>query len=246
MPHRPLWVAHRGASREHRENTLAAFARALELGADAIELDVHLTSDGIPVVHHDPEVRTGDSTIPIASSTLADLRKGGIAHGPHIPTLAETCDLVGGRAELLVELKGTGIERAVITALRDHRGPWAVHSFDHAAIARVAAAFPATRRGLLYDTNPIDLPADVARAAAHDVWPRVDLATLALVDHAHALGLRVIAWTVNDPARGAALAADGVDGLCTDDVRWLRDLQDLHFPTPFHPQGGPFSRCEPH
>lgn len=224
MPHRPLWVAHRGASREHRENTLAAFARALALGADAIELDVHVTRDAVPVVHHDPDVRLGDSTLPIAATTLADLRQAGMGHGAEIPTLEETCELVGARAELLVELKGANVESAVVDTLRRHAGSYAVHSFDHAAIARVAAAAPAVRRGLLYDVAPVDLAGDVHRAAAHDLWPRADLATDALVREAHALGLRVIAWTVNDPAHGSALVANGVDALCTDDVRWLRDL----------------------
>lgn len=222
MPHHPLWVAHRGASREHRENTLAAFSRALELGADAIELDVRCTADGVVVVHHDADVVTGGTPAPIASITAAALRVIDLGDGERIPTLDEVCDLVGGSAELFVEIKGTGIETQVIAALRRHSGPVAIHSFDHDAIARAAALAPHVRRGVLFDAAPTDLAGTVARTGAHDLWPRGDLATAALVDEAHALGMRVIVWTINDPADGAVLIARGVDGICTDDVRWLR------------------------
>lgn len=222
VPHRPLRIAHRGASREFRENTLPAFARALALGADAIELDVHVTRDGIPVVHHDFDVHAGGGTaIPIIGATLDELREVDLGGGTRIPTLAEVARVVGSSAELLVELKGHGVEEGVVTCLARHTGPWALHSFDHIAIERVAVRWPSLRRGLLFDRTPEDLPGSVARAAALDVWPRGDLATPQFVEAAHALGLRVIAWTVNDPADGALLMERGVDGICTDDVSWL-------------------------
>ena len=225
MPHRPLRIAHRGASREFRENTLPAFARALALGADAIELDVHVTRDGVVVVHHDFDVRVaGGTAVPIAGATLHELQQVDVGGGTRIPTLADVADLVGASAELLVDLKGHGVEEAVVACLTGHTGPYALHSFDHAAIERVVARWPSIRRGLLFDDAPADLAASVARAGALDVWPRGDLATPGFVDDAHRLGLRVIAWTVNDPADAATLAARGVDGICTDDVSLLAGL----------------------
>lgn len=224
MPHHPLWVAHRGASREHRENTLAAFSRALELGADAIELDVRCTADGVVVVHHDADVVTAGTCVAIADAPFAALQDIDLGDGERIPTLDDVCDLVGGSAELFVEIKGPGIEAQVLAALRRHGGPVAIHSFDHDAIARAAQLAPHARRGILFDAAPADLAATVARTRAHDLWPRGDLATAELVQEAHALGLRVIAWTINDPADGATLIGRGVDGICTDDVRWLRGI----------------------
>lgn len=221
MPHHPLWVAHRGASREHRENTLEAFRRAVELGADAIELDVHTTRDGAVVVHHDFDVAAPEGPMAIATAPLATIRAIDLGGGARVPTLDEVFDAVGGGAELLVELKGRGIAATVVEGLLRHRDAYAVHSFDHLAIERVAARWPAVRRGLLFDEAPSDLQGSVARTGAHDFWPRGDLATSALVSEAHALGLRVIAWTVNDPSHARELTARGVDGLCTDDVRWL-------------------------
>ncbi len=225
MPHHPMWVAHRGASREHRENTLAAFARALELGADAIELDVHCSADGHIIVHHDPDVVHGGARLSIASAALDDIQAIDLGDGERIPTLEEVSELVGGSAELFVEIKGAGIEAQVIEALRRHSGPVAVHSFDHAAIERAAELAPHVRRGLLFDTPPDSLEAAVTRTNAHDAWLRGDLATEQLVQEAHSLGLRVIAWTINDPQDGATLISRGVDGICTDDVSWLRGAQ---------------------
>lgn len=220
MTHRPLRIAHRGASREFRENTMAAFTRALALGADGIELDVHVTSDGMVVVHHDPHVEVGGSSMAIADAPAEVVARAG-DDATRIPRLDEVLDLVGDRAELFVEIKGAAIEDAVLRCLEGHTGRFAVHSFDHDAIERVARRAPHVRRGLLFDEPPVALAAHIVRAGAHDVWPRFDLATSPFIGEAHALGARVIAWTVNDPAVGAELSARGVDGLCTDDVRWF-------------------------
>jgi len=221
VPKRTLAIAHRGASAEFPENTIPAFARALELGADGIELDVHTTGDGIVVVHHDFDVQVGASRLPIAAASLAELRALQPSDEHRIPTLREVCELVGSRATLYVELKGADVEEAVLDTLRDHVGPFALHSFDHAAIERVAARAPHVRRGLLFDAPPAELVALVTRTGAHELWPRFDLATPEFIATAHALGTSVIAWTVNDSSIAARLTAAGVDGICTDDVRAL-------------------------
>lgn len=223
MP-QPLWIAHRGASREQRENTIPAFSRALELGVDGIELDVHSTRDGHVVVHHDPDVRSGDRLLPISDSTLSSLREVDVGSGERIPTLDEVLELVGRKAELLVELKGSGIEAAVASCIRRHPATCAVHSFDHRAVERVAARWPELRRGLLFDHPPRDLVGSMRRAAAADVWARLDVTTPALVDEGHALGARIIVWTVNDPAQAATLVAYGADAICTDDVAAVRPI----------------------
>src|SRR5690242_17262551 len=95
----PTIIAHRGASREAPENTLAAFARALALGADGIELDVHRTADGGVVVHHDPAPRPGEgtggaATRPFLESTLSEVRQLRVAGREPVPTLQEVLELV--------------------------------------------------------------------------------------------------------------------------------------------------------
>src|SRR6476620_5804061 len=92
MPARPEIIAHRGLPHEHPENSLEGFAAALALGVDAIELDVHLTADGVPVVHHDPTLGRPSAGSPldgrpIAALTLAELRTHRLADGGGVPTL---------------------------------------------------------------------------------------------------------------------------------------------------------------
>ncbi|HEX6600242.1 MAG TPA: glycerophosphodiester phosphodiesterase [Gemmatimonadaceae bacterium] len=213
MPPHPLRIAHRGLSRLARENTLPAFALALEAGADGIELDVHATRDGVVVVHHDPDVAEG---LAIATQTFAAVRS---ATDAAVPTLAEVCELVAGRAELFVEIKGAGIEEQVLEVVRQYDGPFAIHSFDHALVARLRRADETIRLGVLFEDAIPDIAALMNATGARDVWPHAPLVTEALVETVHAASGRVIVWTVNAPTEVERLTALGVDGLCGDDVR---------------------------
>jgi glycerophosphoryl diester phosphodiesterase len=224
----PELVAHRGASHERPENTLAAFAVALDRLADAIELDVHATSDGVVVVHHDP-IPHGHypdgrrERRPIAELRYIELSTLRIA-GEAIPTLRDVLSLVGSRATVYVEIKGRGIERQVVDVVRGTTVRCAIHSFDHAAIGRVRELAPEIPRGLLFDHGDADeMLREMAVHEARDLWPEASLIDSALVTAAHRAGKRVVAWTVDDPQLAAYLAAIGVDGLCTDDVPLVGD-----------------------
>ncbi len=198
------------------ENTLPSFALALDAGADGLELDVHATRDGVVVVHHDAEL--ADGTV-IADSTAADLLGRTLAPQARVPTLRELCDMVRGNVELFVEVKGKDIEQEVLAVLQEYRGAFAIHSFDHALIARTHALDPDVRLGVLFEDRAPELPALIERTGARDVWPHFPLVSPQLVASAHAAGARVIPWTVNTSADAARLSALGVDGLCGDDVR---------------------------
>jgi glycerophosphoryl diester phosphodiesterase len=215
MAESPLRIAHRGLPRRARENTLPSFALAIESGADGLELDVHATADGVVVVHHDAELPDGPA---IAGLTLAELRRHDAAPGVPIPTLQELCDLVHGRVTLFIEIKGAGIERLVLAALDGYEGERAIHSFDHAMIARIHAIDSALRLGILLERAPREVARTMAETGALDVWPHWPLVTSSLVAETHAAGGRVIPWTVNDAVQAQSLAALGVDGLCGDDV----------------------------
>jgi len=218
-------VAHRGAKRERPENTLAAFARAIELGADALELDVHATRDGVVVVHHDPVPHTagtdGELPRPIAECTARELTSFQV-DGEPIPTLDSVLELAAGRVRVYVEIKGAGIEREVVRAVRASRAVCAIHSFDHAAIGRVRALAPEIPRGLLFERAGVDMLASLIQYDARDLWPHVSLVDEGLVEGAHRMGRRVVVWTVNEPADASRLASVGVDALCGDDVPLLR------------------------
>jgi len=217
-------VAHRGSPRQKLENTLPSFEAALANGADAIELDVHVSSDGVVVVHHDATAKGHD----IASSTWGVLSELDFGGGARIPRLADVLRLVGARATVYIELKGAGVERPAIAVAKAEGLRYAVHSFDHATVERAAEIAPEISRGVLLDRGTPDpvaaMRAAVKRTLARDVWPHESLVTQAFVDAARQLGARIIVWTVNDEAMARRLIHFGVDAICSDDVRMLVNL----------------------
>jgi glycerophosphoryl diester phosphodiesterase len=222
-------IAHRGANREKPENTLAAFQRALDLGADGVELDVHCTTDGEVVVHHDavPRAAPAEPSLvgrPIAALTTAELATFRLADGAAIPTLDDVAQLLRARAALYCELKGAGTAEPSLKVLRRHGGPSAVHAFDHRLVAAAAQFAPEIPRGVLEVSRHLDPAASPQSVGARDLWQLVEYVDEALVRSVHAAGCRVIAWTANTPEAIERLASWGVDGLCTDDVALARQV----------------------
>lgn len=217
-------IAHRGASAEWYENTLRAFNVALDRGADAVELDVHLSRDGEVVVHHDPEV----DGRPISSTDWADLAEIELPYMERIPRLEDVLRAVGDRLEVYIELKGESVGDAAIEVARRHCRRFAVHSFDHAAVKRARKSSVDVPRGFLLDhgtPNPIEaLELGCERLKARDVWPHFSLVDTTFVAAAHRLRARVLVWTVNTREDAERMCRLGVDGICTDDVRLLKGL----------------------
>lgn len=217
-------VGHRGAPRERTENTLAGFLLALERGADAVELDVHVTHDGEVVVHHDPAVNRKA----ISRTTWRDLSQIDLGNGDRIPRLREVLEAIGRRATVYIELKGRAEEDQVIDVAKQFGHKYALHSFDHDAIARVAEKAPGVPRGVLLDRGT-RRATDVLRQAVErmrprDVWPHWSLVNEQFMRVAHELKTRVVVWTVNSPGTAEILVSLGADALCTDDVQILANL----------------------
>jgi glycerophosphoryl diester phosphodiesterase len=217
-------IGHRGIPAERLENTLSGFVLAMDLGADAVELDAHVSADGTVVVHHDETI----SGRPIASMTWKELQSVDLGGGVRVPTLDEVLVAAANRATVYVELKGSGIEESVATVVRRHTTAVALHSFDHAAVERASRFAPELPRGILLEsgvTNPVQaMRRAVERTGARDVWPHWSLVSADLVKAAGDLGARIIVWTVNTPQRASHLHSLGVAGICTDDVRILANL----------------------
>jgi glycerophosphoryl diester phosphodiesterase len=221
-------IAHRGAKRELPENSVAAFRRAFERGADAIELDVHATRDGVVVVHHDPTIRLPAvrGKCAIAETSWDDLRRVELAPGIGVPRLTDVLAMTPANKTVYVEIKGEKIEAAVVAVIGQSSIRCAVHSFDHLAIARCRELAPDLPRGILFDDGPAGAMIGALEAAgARDLWPRWSLIDASLVAQAHDAGARVIAWTVNSVSAARSLIEIGTDGLCTDDVRLLDNLR---------------------
>lgn len=193
---RPLVIAHRGASSELPENTLPAFERAIELGADFVELDVRPRSNGELVVTHDPPGKRR-----------------------RVPTLVEALDLCRGRIGVMVELKSPYryrrhrfVERTLELLDKDD----VVVCFEPGATARVRALRPELRTVQHVAFVPMRL------AAARGCWA-IGLderrATPRAIRAAKRLGLAATVYTVNDEERMLELAALGVTGIFTDRPR---------------------------
>jgi glycerophosphoryl diester phosphodiesterase len=193
---RPLVIAHRGASGERRENSLAAFARAIEAGADFVELDVHPWGERELLVSHDPPRGRG-----------------------RLASLAEVLALCGRQIGVMVELKtpyryrGSDFVARVLELLDDEA---VVVCFEPGAIAAVRRRRPRLRTMQHLASVPL------AVAAAAGCWA-VGLeqrrAGAAPVRRAQALGLKVAVYTVNEPARMLELCELGVEAIFTDDPR---------------------------
>jgi glycerophosphoryl diester phosphodiesterase len=193
---RPFVIAHRGASAELPENTLPAFERAIELGADFVELDVHPAPDGRLVVTHDrPRARAG------------------------LPSLADVLDLCRGRIGVMVELKTPyrhRRHRLVERTLELLDDDAVVVCFEPGAIARVRTLRPELRTVQHVAFVPMRL------AAARGCWAvgfDNRRATARAIRAAQRLGLETTVYTVNDESRMLELAALGVSGIFTDRPR---------------------------
>jgi len=213
MP-RPLVIAHRGASGYECENSRAAFRRALTLGADGVELDVHATRDGAMVVHHDPEI---PGYGPIAELSGPRVRQARIANGETLPLLSEILDLLVD-LEVWVEVKSLPArhDAALLAVLA--RGPaphrTAVHSFDHRIVGRLGKCEPSLRRGILlssYLEDPVAALRAVGATALWQEWHQVDRV---LLDRVHGMGGTVVAWTVDQAVEVGRLTRLGVDAIC--------------------------------
>lgn len=220
-------IGHRGAKREHPENTIAAFEAAFARGADAVELDVHATKDRTVIVHHDAILGRsfGDlGGVPVEDVTWDAIEQAAPSVSLRLPRLSEVIAIVPKGRTVYVEIKGIGIEQEVADVLAGTRVRCAVHSFDHGAVRRMRKLAPAIPRGILFDHYPEDVVASMRAAGARDVWPEAALIDAALVRAVHSEGGRVLAWTVNDRDLATRLIELGVDGVCSDDVRLLDGL----------------------
>jgi glycerophosphoryl diester phosphodiesterase len=211
---RAMVTAHRGVAAGAAENTIAAFTKAIDVGADMIEFDVRRTRDGELIAFHDATIRG----VPVSRLSRDEIEA---AAGVRPPLLAEVLQACAGRIRLDVELKEDGYVQDVITVLRAGCEPdqMIVTSFLPAVVAQVKAAFPEVKTGLLVGDGgslanlPARLrelyPVAVARRAGADyLAPHYRLAALGVLRRAAAAGLPCLLWTVNSPAVIRRYAAD--------------------------------------
>jgi glycerophosphoryl diester phosphodiesterase len=214
---------HRGAAGHEPENTLRSVRKALELGADGIEVDAHFVDDHLIVIHDDTLDRTTNGKGAVAGKSFAHIRSLDAGLGERIPTLSEVFDAVSHRAIVNVELKGAGTASPVVNLIDEYvrQRSWRyedflVSSFDHDRIREAKALRPEIRVSALIDKVPRRLTEFAERLGASSVNLSRRCVTQALVEDAHRRGLKVFVYTINDPREILRMDALGVDGVFSD------------------------------
>lgn len=251
VPIRPLVIAHRGESYDAPENTLAAVKLAWERGADAVEIDVHLTKNGqIVVIHDENTLRTAHTYGTVSSQTLEELRrldvgayKGKQWATEQIPTLGEVLDTVPTGKQLFIEIKS---DARILEALKSVLGNSSTSSEQVVLIGKDLKTMGAIKKDLpVYEVYWVCAMKDEKdmHAGAHpgegliararqagldgldiEASKKVDADFIARVTSG---GMKLYVWTVNDPVEARRFFEGGVDGIATDRAQWLKaTLQD--------------------
>jgi glycerophosphoryl diester phosphodiesterase len=242
LQHSCLVVAHRGASQTEPENTLIAFDAALRAGADAVELDVRLTADGIPVVLHDPDVSaTTDGTGLVHTLTLAEVKRldasGGRGPRQEVPTLPEALEVAGRHPGAAVDLEIKNLpgepafdsaKEAILLSCLDalsasgFSGEILISSFNWLTLERSKELAPDLATGFL-TIGLIDARAALVYAVQHGhdfvlpQTPAVLAAGEAFVQEAHGEGIRVGTWVADDEVLLATLFGWELDAVASND-----------------------------
>lgn len=218
-----LCFAHRGASGHEPENTLSAVEKAIDLGADWIEVDVYAVERELIVIHDERLDRTTNGTGLVMDTTLECLRSLDAGKGQRVPTLREVFDCVDRRAGINVELKGSETAGLVVSLINEYVTAWKwrsdqfiVSSFHRRELGKVRKLDPDIRIGIVIGGFHRPYKKFVTQFTTYSVHPRVDLVNADFVRTAHERGLKVFVYTVNHPEDIARMAAVGVDGIFTD------------------------------
>ncbi|MGL6415239.1 glycerophosphodiester phosphodiesterase [Aeromonas veronii] len=216
-------IAHRGASGLAPENTLKAMTKALELGVSAIEIDVQ-AADGELWVFHDRRLeRCTNGKGVLTEQSRSYLEQLDAGEGEVIPTLWQVMEIIAGRCELHVELKGADTADAVAALTRRAEAElgftpaqWVVSSFHHPELVRFAALRPDIRLGALTANLPLNLAQFADELGAWSLNCDVDFVDRILVEDAHQRGLRVLVYTIDYQEDYEKLASMRVDGIFTN------------------------------
>ena len=225
-----LVIAHRGSTSAILENTLRGIGRALAVGVDAIEVDVRLSADGVPVLLHDPTLdRTTDGRGPVSAQPVAALRRLAAGGDEPVPTLAEALTTIGNRTDLIIELKGGGpggirLADRVVTEVRRQdrsRDVW-LWSFDSDILARLDIVARDLRIvHLCYEPNAEVVNRSRALRLA-GIAMQYEHASPPTVAALHDEGFATFVWTVNDPVDLARLVRLPLMGIVSDDPERVR------------------------
>ena len=213
-----MHIGHRGARAYEPENTLRSFRKALEIGVDAIELDVRKTTDNHLVVIHDADVnRTTNGKGLVADLTLKEIKELSTEKGEKIPTFEEALDCIEGKAKILIELKEQDTEKQVLSAVASKKldKNVVIISFLEEALKKTRELNAEIETGLIYAKHAH--PEETAlKLKAQYLIALYRFTHTTNVEKAHKNGLKIIVWTINTKEEAEEYAKKGVDGIATD------------------------------
>lgn len=232
---RVMNIAHRGASRYAPQNTMAAFKKAIEIGVDAIELDVHFSKDRrIVVIHDDTVDRTTDGTGAVNEFTLAELKKLDAGSyfseefiGQRIPTIEEVFEGVAGRTGLCIEIKEEGVAEALVPVIEEYDGVGGttVTSGSFESIKKVRALNPKIKLGFLTREIHDAVVNDLLAIGVEQICPWQGVLDAEVVKSLHGKGLEVRAYGIgSNPELMEKMVKAGVDGMTVNDPARLKEI----------------------
>jgi glycerophosphoryl diester phosphodiesterase len=230
-------IAHRGGAAVAPENTVAAFERGIADGADWLELDVQEDADGVIVVEHDRDfMRAAGVKLEVWQATTEDLTDLDIGSSfapefsdQRVPTLREVLELAKGKAGVFIELKYYGhdvsLEQKVVdlveeTGMADHI---VIMSLNYDGVRKTAALRPDWTYGLL---NAVAI-GDLTRLDVNFLALTANATTVPMIRRSHKRGMKIYAWTIDDPVQMWVMMSRGVDGIITDRVELANHIKDL-------------------
>lgn len=218
-------MGHRGAAALEPENTLLSIRKAMEIGVDAVEIDVHLSKDKELVVIHDSTLdRTTNGTGPVNNYTLSELKKYDAGKGETIPTLQQAMELTDKKIRLVIELKEKDTEKIVVEQIKKNRIEDNVYviSFWHRLVKNVKEMDGNIKTGVLLVGCPVDTSiAD--RISADVLVMKYTFVDAEFVELSHKNGLKVFIWNIDDPNLVKPFADMGVDGIGSNNPGILVD-----------------------
>jgi len=219
--HKYLKIAHRGASGYEPDNTIRAFEKAINMGADMIELDVHLCQEKIPVVIHDSKVQ-GNL---IEELTILELEQFDVGKGERIPTLQQAIDCVKGRCKLYIELKGNNTVQPTIDLINKNKmdDEIIIGSFDRRKVRHAKEIAPHILGSILTGEMDIDF-VSLAKSAKADIihfcWERHPfphiLLTNELMETCARSGLQVMIWHEERPEEIRKIIQHNIAGIASN------------------------------
>ncbi len=218
-------MGHRGAAAIEPENTLLSIKKAMDIGVDAVEIDVHLSRDKEIIVIHDSTIdRTTNGTGAVNNYTLSELKKYDAGKGESVPTLQEVMELTDKKVKLVIELKEKGTERIVVEQIKKNGFEDNVYviSFWHRLVKNVKEIDSNIKTGVLMVGCPVDTSiADQTSADA--LVMKYNFVDAEFVELSHKNGLKVFIWNIDTPDLVKPFVDIGVDGIGSNNPGILVD-----------------------